>query len=152
VKNLIQSAVRGVGLVALCAVVASSWAWLPHQRDGNPVSVLVMPPPEEVRLAQARITARNEVADLLLDGELTLLEAAAFFRQINDFAPEARLPFRSIWPGASDGEKACRQVISWVHTRALDRHGLSQADVAAGWLGRELDEMLAQGDLVELPW
>jgi hypothetical protein len=149
VKNLIQTAVRAAGPVALGAVAAAAWAWLLPQRGADLAGVAVVPVTEEVRLAQMRISGRDAVADLLLDGELTLPEAAAWFRQINDSTPEAGRNFRLGWPGASDGEKACRQVISWVHTRALGRHGRSQADAVAAWLQRELDEMLALEEFVE---
>jgi len=152
VKTMAQATARAFGIVALLALVATAWVWLPSVRPGARVSAVIFPPSEEVRLARERILAKDDVADRLIDGELTLLEAAARFRRINDSSTRSAEDFRREFPGDSDGEKACRQVIAWVHSRAIDRFGATPADLFADCLKRELDEILEQDPGVELPW
>jgi hypothetical protein len=137
------------GLASLAAVLA--WrAGLPA--DAEAVSGLVLPPPAEIRLTTARIEAKDAVVDRLLAGEITLLEAAAWFRQVCDNPPDYRVDFRRNFAGDSDGEKACRHVIAWVNARVWSLHGQAQAELAEQKYQRELDSMLATGRPIELPW
>ena len=137
------------GLTSLAAVVA--WrAGLPA--DAEAASGVLWPPPAEIRLTTARIEAKDAVVDRLLAGEITLLEAAAWFRQLCDNPPEHGVDFRRIFPGDSDGEKACRHVIAWVHARVWSHHGQTQAELAEQKYLRELDTLLAAGRPIELPW
>jgi proteasome lid subunit RPN8/RPN11 len=134
-----------------CAACWQCWAALGARGAGSTGSLL-LPTDEASRVAFRRIARKTEVTDRLLAGEITLLEAAACFRHINDNPPEYRCDFRLVMPGASDGEKACRQVISWVHAHTQERHGLSQADLVADYFERVLGEILAADRGVELPW
>ena len=70
-------------------------------------------PAEESEIVHERIKAKNRVVARLLAKEISLLEAAAWFRYLNDNPPERPCDFRRMMPGASDGEKACRQVVEW---------------------------------------
>ena len=56
------------------------------------------------------MNARNQVVDRLLEGELTLIQAAAWFRYLNENPPRLASDYRGQWPGDSDGEKLCRVI------------------------------------------
>jgi hypothetical protein len=123
-----------------------------RQQQGASNSKQVSAPTEGSEIARRRIRAKNKVVKQLLAGEMSLAEAAAWFRFVNDNPPEFRCDFRSTMPGRCDGEKACRQVISWVEGELPNRMPLSQADLVLCRLQGELDALLARGDRVELPW
>jgi hypothetical protein len=133
------------GLVVFLAVLVLGRPLLWPAR-GTPVP-MGAPAPEAGQVVQDRIKGKIKVIDRLLAGELTLLEAAAWFRHLNDNPPEAPLDYRTHWPGGSDGEKLCRQVIYWVRMRRSP-----EAEGSAERLERELEELLAAGSEVELPW
>src|SRR5262249_32180009 len=51
----------------------------------------------------------------LLAGRMTLLEAAACFRDLNWEPPAFHWDyFRARWPGDSDDERHCHEVLAWV--------------------------------------
>src|SRR4051794_40642826 len=54
----------------------------------------------------SRSSTHNEVTTRLLTGELTLFEAAALFRSLNDRPPFSE-DYRYIYRGDSDEEKVC---------------------------------------------
>jgi hypothetical protein len=118
----------------------------PPGEDGSGVT----PPAEQSRLLQARIAAKNDVAWRLLRGELSLVEAAAWFRYLNDQPPVQPCDFRQQCPGSTDGEKACRHVILWVRNLLWDE-GPELAEMVAACYQDELEDLLADGP-VELPW
>jgi hypothetical protein len=113
---------------------------------------MVQQPPEEGRITAERIRAKNKVVARLLAEEINLLEAAAWFRFLNDNPPEYPCRFRQTMPGGSDGEKACRQVISWVEVKVREQMPQSQADLVLWGLQGELDGLLAYSESIELPW
>jgi hypothetical protein len=53
---------------------------------------------------------RQQITSDVIDGRLSLLEAAAAFRDLNLESPALVVTY----PGSSEGEKACREVIAWV--------------------------------------
>jgi len=127
--------------------------WLRSASASERTSVLLSGPPEEAQILQGRIAARNRVADRLLDDEMTLAEAASWFRYLNDNPRHLAAAYRSQWPGASDGEKLCRQVINWVGTRLSGTRTRSEADAIVRRLEGELVLLLTEGGgAVELPW
>ena len=139
---------------AACLAALAAVAWLAGLlgggvRPGAGPHGAGEPTPEQFRAIQARVEAKTAVIDRLLSGEVSLLEAAAWFRQLNDSPPEYPSDFRERCPGDGDGEKACRQVITWLETRA--RWDGGAAALAAARYRSELYEMLARG-AVELPW
>jgi hypothetical protein len=102
-----------------------------------------------LRVARQRIDAKWKVVRRLLAGELTLLEAAARFRDLN--AEPADCPCREsyLWPNTSPEERQCRQVIAW--GRALGRDDRSGATGAVvDRLEAELAALLARG-AIRLP-
>jgi hypothetical protein len=117
--------------------------------SGSPI---VAEPAEQVRISLERIHAKGQVVERLADGELTLVEAAAWFRYLNDNPPGFPARFRELHPGRSDGEKACRQVIQWVELHLVVRMPKSQTTALAGRLRAELDQLLAERGEIALPW
>ena len=98
-----------------------------------------------------RITCKEELAEQLLAGELTLVETAARFRAVHQrVGPVPDL--RAIFGTASEEEGWCRQVIGWMEAKV--RHELSpgQAEALVQRLEGELREhMHAHGSHVVLP-
>ncbi len=60
-----------------------------------------------------RFSQRNEIITDVIDGRLSLLEAASAFHNLDRQSP----PLLVTYPGDSDGEKVCRRVIAWVRVR-----------------------------------
>jgi hypothetical protein len=101
---------------------------------------------EECLALQRRVGAKVRLAREVIDGRLTLLEAAARFRDLNREPPLfAWVAFRAANPGASDDELLCREVISYVHLEQRGQPGTDAGLVAR--LEAELNERLERGDL-----
>jgi hypothetical protein len=112
----------------------------------------VEPPPKQTKVVFRRGQKKAEVIEELLRGKLTLLEAAAWFRFLNDNPPDYPARFREAFPGRSDGEKACRNVLQWLSATGCSKgEQKPNPDVLAS-LHAELDALLAQRAAVELPW
>lgn len=139
-----------LGMIALALVVAEP-TWL-RSASAEQHVFLIQAPGEQVQIVQARMTAKSRVVDRLLAGELTLLEAAAYFRELNDKPSNYPCAYRLAWPGDSDGEKLCRQVIEWATSRCKVTRTPSERDEITRRLENELDRLLCQGGPVELPW
>ncbi len=99
--------------------------------------------------AVRRLDAKSAVAQRLIDGELTLLEAAAWFRYITrTTAAAGDIPE----PGEEDepeAERFCRQVIRWAGTTARTASA-ERSEAIVRRLEAELDERRRDGG-VELP-
>jgi hypothetical protein len=98
----------------------------------------------------SRIQAKRGVVEQLLHHELTLFEAAAWFRYFNENPPDCQDDYRKNWPGRSDGEKVCRQVINWVYTDLFHDVSPSRAEEEKDRLERILEEHLKEHQTVEL--
>jgi hypothetical protein len=69
----------------------------------------------EVAACDRRSEARRRIARDLAAGRLTLLEAAEHFRDLNLTHPDFHWgQFRHQFPGSSDDERHCRQVLKFV--------------------------------------
>jgi len=67
------------------------------------------------KLTYHRINVKNQTVLDLLDGRLTLVQAAARFRDLEETAGDTSTsPVRSDC-AAADGERWCREVIHWFH-------------------------------------
>jgi hypothetical protein len=73
----------------------------------------------EVAAIARRIAAKLRVIDQLLAGELDLFRAAACVREI-DLESPTRNSLADFFPGKTEEERRCRQVISWVEVRGRD--------------------------------
>jgi hypothetical protein len=98
----------------------------------------------EVAACERRREARRRIALDLAAGRLTLLEAAEHFRDLNEAYPGfSWIPFRRHFPGSSDDERHCRQVIKFV---ALEG-GPGRAATARERLEAQLQDHLRRGTL-----
>ena len=102
--------------------------------------------------------AKAEVIDRLLAEEMSLVEAAAWFRYLNENPPErAGLPppwprrqrrRKVVPPGHHPREEPTAPGGATTGSTAFDGH----EHPAVGRLERELDCLLSRGSQVELPW
>jgi hypothetical protein len=94
---------------------------------------------------EQRIAEKNALTSEVIEGRLPLLQAAAQFRDLNARPPAlAWETFRHVYPGDTDDERHCRQVIQFVREAVQLRPG---ADLALpGRLEAELRGLLEHGD------
>jgi hypothetical protein len=137
--------------LAVLAVARPDWVCFDPTNAGR-VTRLVEGPSETSQILVRRIAAKNAVADRLVDDELTLADAAAWFRYFNETPPHCATDYRSAWPGDSDGEKLCRHVIGWVESRLVQFRTPSEIGLIVSRLEEQLCVLLAQKEAVELPW
>jgi hypothetical protein len=104
-------------------------------------------------IVQHRLAAKKGIIDQVIDGQISLLKAAALFRALNESPEDCQDPYRLVWRGGSDGEKLCRQVISWTEHQLRGRTGSdgSQATALLSRLEAELQELLEREGTVRLP-
>jgi hypothetical protein len=106
-----------------------------HRRDLDAVA-------EDIFAGQA---AKKRLIGELIAGRLSLLETAAGFKQVyksrSSFVEEE---YRRAWPGDSEEERYCRDVIAWVGVLA---NSPEQAREVTGRLEAELKERLHSGTL-----
>jgi hypothetical protein len=97
--------------------------------------------------ANARLTGKNAVIEAFRAGRLTLLQAAARFRDINETRHDSCASFA----GATAEERLCRQVISWAEAAARDE-SLNASQQTRRRLGAELDALLERNHgIIRLP-
>jgi hypothetical protein len=97
--------------------------------------------------AAARLAAKERLSAAVLEGRLTLLEAAARFRALNQTRCDpCWASWQSPFPGRSDEEHVCREVISWVGGQAR-QHDPCLGAVTCARLEEELEALLRQGPL-----
>jgi hypothetical protein len=105
---------------------------------------LVHPPNLAARCLLHRITLKDQVIERLLREELSLLEAAAWFRLIEgDRMGPTRQP--------REGERLCRQVLHWVtvcHPPGISTESNGHRLIA---LEAEFESMHSAGEIT-LPW
>jgi hypothetical protein len=101
-------------------------------------------------LADRRLALRGEVVRQLIAGELTLPEAAARFKQLNEQMAARRDYFRERYPSLSAEEAACRQVILWAEVELRHTAPERAAEVVRR-LEAELEGHLQCDGKVELP-
>jgi hypothetical protein len=92
------------------------------------------------------IKARTEVAEQAAAGELSLLEAAARFREVTFDDESYQGSLRKRYPGMSDDERLCRNVLSYVEASSSSgtREHLAR-------LKAELNDLLKQPGGIRLP-
>ena len=104
----------------------------------------------ELAISIERIRTKESVVDALLNGEMTLLEAAAAFRSIHE-RPQSWHDPLCARPQRDDGESWCRQVIHWVEMRVSLGHSPSLATTERERLEAELQEQMDCDGKVRLP-
>ena len=94
-----------------------------------------------------RIESRLRTAHDVIEGRLTLLQAAEHYRDVSESAADYDWEdFRSKTSGASDDERYCRLVIKYVKTE-LERKNPSQVKPVQTRLDSELTSLMACGRL-----
>jgi hypothetical protein len=138
--------------VAFAAVVGYRHWSEAAGRARNTVDSLeaVSNPPDVVavmRMVSRGVAAREQIVGSLIREEITLPEAAAYFRRLDQFR-HGRLPSSfSHYPGDSDEERVCRQVIRYTAVQFPEG---PQRDEVVARLEYELAEELCGGG-VRLP-
>jgi hypothetical protein len=99
-------------------------------------------------IAVRRMAVKNGVVRQLLAGELTLAEAAAWFKYLNEHPADCQDDYRARFPCPTAEESACRQVISWAHAELT---GNPDRGAAVRRLEAELRANLECAGKVELP-
>ena len=100
--------------------------------------------------ALCRLKAKTVVTRRLIDGELTLLDAAAWFQYLDAAIPSAGGDFVPDEEGLSDGERYCRQAIRWARGQARTMSP-GQAARVERRLQAELDAFLQRDGGAGLP-
>jgi hypothetical protein len=118
-------------LVAQCDAATQSGAEIDAQLPGITRSIKV----------------RTEVAEQAAAGELSLLEAAVKFREATFDDESYQGSLRKRYPGMSDEERLCRNVLSYVEAAASS----SGARRHLARLKAELDDLLKQPGGIRLP-
>jgi hypothetical protein len=122
--------------------------WLDAQRDLAEACRRRETLNEHTRLVQQDLEAKCRVIEKLRNDRLTLLEAAARFRDMGHSCLDRDgVLFRQSYAGQTDAERWCRKVIGYM--RAVSP-AQTDADSRADQLEAELSQHLAQGPL-ELP-
>ena len=152
-RPLLGAVLRGslpAGLAACCLALAV-WRggnfWSVPRPDGLPDRAA----PDGQAAADVcpnllrRVRDKERLAGEVIEGRLSLAEAAARYRDLDAQPPPPNWEeFRRVYPGASDDERHCRQVIANVRLE-LPFH--PDADPALlGRLEAELDDLLGRGD------
>jgi hypothetical protein len=106
---------------------------------------------EKGQIIVKRVNAKERVVVALVEGNLGLFEAAAWFRELNMWPPEHADMYWHMLPGHCDEEKLCRQVIQWARIRLEDMVTASQAQARLQALEAELAEHIARHGKVVLP-
>jgi hypothetical protein len=114
------------------------------------------PDSEEVRRAQQdetcraifrRLKCKYQVVQAVLARQVTLLEAAAYFRALNHQPPAFDWDtFRALRPGDSDDERHCHEVIHWVYL-AVTETDPCEAEAVRANLSGELSDHLRRGPI-----
>jgi hypothetical protein len=96
-----------------------------------------------------RIDAKETIVADLVAGRATLAEAATHFKILNAARPDYQTIIRAVYPGATDDERICRNVIAFVeaHVTAGNRAGRGIVER----LNAELQRRIARGEPLTLP-
>ncbi len=121
------------------------------ERDEESAQQLSESLSDRSEILMERIRAKGRVANDLVARRLTLLEAAAQFRHLNHEPPQAPAAGLDCFPGRTENERLCRQVLSWV-PGVMEGCAPTQIEELVCGLEAELDAYLAShGDEVVLP-
>jgi hypothetical protein len=105
---------------------------------------------ELLQLVRAREGGRERVDDDLLGGRIGLLEAAARYHDLNASGPEDGRELLPCFPGDSDEERCCRQVIQRIGAR-LRRESPGEAQRVTDALEAELNDHLRRAGAGRVP-
>jgi gas vesicle protein len=135
--------------IGAALVVGAAVAFISAPQSGAAGRGAHLATPPDVAGLQ-RIKAKGAVTQQVIDGRLSLLEGAAWFKYLNEAMPEARSDIAPEDAGLPEGECYCRQVIRWVGTMA-EQTSSDQTQNVARRLQSELDARLRRDGTVTLP-
>jgi hypothetical protein len=145
------------GLIAVAAFLAVAMAvrpdWLtgqqPRSAAAQPLQI-VSQASERSEVVRRRIVAKSDVINRLIAEELTLIEAASLFHYVNARpAGMEDISWKAL-PGGDDGERLCRQVITWAQAALFTQLVPSEAEARIERLERELSQHVAAHGGVQL--
>ncbi len=142
-----------VGVIQVTKAASRGW----QELDLLALRLLVEGPQRETAIRnweaiiQRRVRGKQQIAHDLLEGRLTLWEAAARFRQLEEQTSEYIGYPRNLRPGETIEENLCRQVIRWACNEAPVSSSCEQDQLAQRWEA-ELEEHLRQEGKIQLPW
>jgi hypothetical protein len=139
----------GIDLLALCGLDLAAFAQSREQSARAKQRTEYLSRGSEITMHRAR--AKEAIIVDLLAGRLCLLQAGRRFKDLNEQPITWQDNYHGRFPGRCDGEKICRQVLSWVE---FDLEKLPTAEAQA--LRRRFEDELYQhmqrhGGLVVLP-
>lgn len=88
------------------------------------------------------LRTKQEIVAQLLDGRLTLMQAAGRFQNVNRLLAGEGAGLHYAWQNADNGERVCRMLIGWVSLALADRP--EKAELLTARLEQELQEHLAK--------
>jgi hypothetical protein len=108
---------------------------------GEPkASASVLPPDPDVGILTKNLQAKDRVVADLIARQITLVEAAEHFQSINALRPSKLQVYPLPFPGRTEQERTCRQVIFYVHTKL---EGRPAHDAVVAGLEADLQKVLA---------
>ncbi len=103
----------------------------------------------QAQLSADRVSSKGEIAEALKNGQMTLLEAAAYFRWLHEDLQSWHHPFRPR-PELNDGASWCREVIEWTDRYTSTQPTANQPSALRQRLEAELQEVLKKQDRLTL--
>jgi hypothetical protein len=113
------------------------------QRRGEQLS-------RQAQLTAERLRIKDEIVEALRKGQMTLIDAAAYFRSLHEDPKSWRYP-NDPWPGPKEGESWCRVVIEWTDRYLSCQQSPGQTNALRQRLEAELQEQLKAHGAVTLP-
>jgi hypothetical protein len=100
-------------------------------------------------IVNRRIRAKVMIVREVVAGQLSLLEAAAWFRDVNAADPDYAC-IQCLFPGKTEPERLCRQVLSWARGELNDRP-TSQAETIQQALEEEFEKLQKRPGGIHFP-
>lgn len=157
-SRLLSSFFVFTGVLVILSSLSVDWLfelYAPTDRFGNRISLIENQRKgeqlsRELAISKERINAKDVAVDALLDGEISLFEAAACFRSLHN---DARTWHNALCPRPAfdDGESWCRLVIDWAAVTVHCSYSDSQSLVVRQRLEAELQEEKQRQGAVRLP-
>lgn len=131
------------GLLAVAMTVHPEWlTGIPSGKGAAATSELVSHPAERSEVVSRRIRAKADIIARLLADELTLFQAASLFSYVNGLPTGMEDVSWKKQPGGDDGERLCRQVITWVRAELGTRCVPSEVEIRLERLERQLHQQI----------
>lgn len=103
-----------------------------------------------VQETRERTAAKERIADMVAGNEITLIEAAAWFRALHR-TPHSWNNIICPPPGKQEGKEWCHKVITYVEMKTRSEQSASQAEFVRQRLQADLQEQLERHGTIELP-